>query len=52
MKYLLLIAIALGLPACATAIPTNPYAADGRACRNVGYSFNPIFLDDRTGRAC
>jgi hypothetical protein len=49
-KSLLILATLLGLAACQ---PPQPHVAlDGTACKPVGYSWAPIWMDPRTGRAC
>jgi hypothetical protein len=49
---LLLIALANGLSACATAPPQRLYAKDGTACVPVGYWFNPYYMNPKTNAAC
>jgi hypothetical protein len=49
---LLLVICTIGLCSCAMLPASNRYTADGRACKQVGYSFDPVWMDPRTGFVC
>jgi hypothetical protein len=46
MRYLFLVAVALGLSACQP--PQNHYTSDGVTCTPSGYWFAPVYTDPRT----
>jgi hypothetical protein len=50
MKLLLILATLLTLGGCNP--PQSHLTADGRACKPIGYSWRPIWMDPKTGRAC